>query len=163
MSDNQNQSDSDSSEEPSNNTEEELLTSSDEYDEAPEDRSFGEQFAKLLNAPVPNGVCPILCRSKIPGKIDKLKREQAQKTKNEQKIRVVKKQMMNSKHLDPSLWDTNEEKKLKKKALNGVLTLFNANSKAQAQPEFLEPVKEKDAIKKKDDFLELLRRAPSNK
>ena len=164
MTEKDNSSDSDSSsdeqvEEPIEN----LSSSSDDEDEDPTDRSFGEQFALLLNAEVPEGKCPILCFSKVPGKIDRLKHEKEQKEKEEIRIKIAKKTLMNTKHVDPSLWDDDEEKRLKKKALNGVLALFNANSTAQTNPEILKPVKEEEAPKKKEEFLGLLLQAASKK
>ncbi len=163
MTEKESSSDSDSSsDEPIEEPIEDLSSSSDE-DEDPTDRSFGEQFALLLNAEVPKGKCPILCFSKVPGKIDRLKHEKEQKEKEDVKIKIAKKTLMNTKHVDPSNWDDDEEKKLKKKALNGVLVLFNANSQAQTKPELLKPVKEEEAPQKKEEFLDLLYQAASKK
>lgn len=164
MTEKNNSSDSESSSEEQVEEPEELLSSSsDGEDEDPTDRSFGEQFQMLLNAEVPEGKCPILCFSKVPDKIDRLKREKEQKEKEDQKMRFAKKTLMNTKHVDASLWDDDEEKRLKKKALNGVLALFNANSQAQTKPEILKPVKEAEAPKKKEEFLDLLLQAASKK
>lgn len=163
MTEMQNSSDSESSDEQIEEPEEIISSSSDAEDEDPEDRSFGEQFSRLLNAEVPEGKCPILCLSKIPGKIDRLKQEKEQKGKDEIKLKMAKKTLMNKKHVEASMWDDDEEKRLKKKALNGVLALFNANSQAQTKPELLKPVKEDEAPKKKEQFLDLLIQAANKK
>ena len=53
------------------------VLSESEPDE-PEDRSFGEQFAALLNAEVPSKKAgnPILSLSKIPGRLEKKREEE---------------------------------------------------------------------------------------
>ncbi|OHT06539.1 hypothetical protein TRFO_25427 [Tritrichomonas foetus] len=141
---------------------EEELSSSDV--EEPTDRSFGEQYAILLEAPIPEGAkCPILCMSKVPGKIDRLKEELSKKEREAHQMTLTKKKLLNTTHKDVSAWDAEDEKRLKKKTLNGVLALFNANSKAQNKPELLEPVKEEEAPQKKDEFLDLLLQAASKK
>ena len=149
------------SESPVAESDEEL--SSSDYEE-PTDRSFGEQYSILLNSEVPKGVdCPILCLSKVPGKIDRMREEMNRKEKESHQMTLMKKKLLNTQHKDISEWDAEEERRLKKNALNGVLALFNANSKASTKPELLKPVKEEDADKKKDEFLDLLRMAASNK
>ena len=69
---------------------------------------------------------------------------------------LAKKMLLNSTHKGMDAFDEENEKKLRKQATKGAIQLFNSNSKAQNKPELLEPVKEEEVPKKKEEFLQLL-------
>lgn len=138
----------------SDSPEEDVL--SDSEPEEPTDRSFGQQYEALLNAEVPPGKCPILCFSKLPARITKLKEEENRKIREGHQLALAKKTLLNSTHTGIAAFDEATEKKLRKQATKGAIQLFNTNSKAQNKPELLEPVKEADVPQKKEEFLQLL-------
>ena len=136
---------------------------SDSEPEEPTDRSFGQQYEALLNAEVPSGKCPILCFSKIPARITKLKEEENKKIREGHQMVLAKKMLLNSTHKGMDAFDEENEKKLRKQATKGAIQLFNSNSKAQNKPELLEPVKEEEVPKTKEEFLQLLLEAAGKK
>lgn len=125
----------------------------------PEDRSFGEQFWSLLNEQIPAGKCPILCLSKIPGKLQKKREEQNRKEREATHMAQTKKTLLNSKHRPIEEFDDARERALRKTAKRGVLAILNSSSKASVAPEILEPVKKEDVQQKQEEILDLLMQA----
>ncbi|KAH0787659.1 hypothetical protein GPJ56_008454 [Histomonas meleagridis] len=130
------------------------LSSSDE--EEPTDRSFGQQYEALLNAEVPSGKCPILCFSKIPARITKMRERENKKIREGRQLVQAKRTLLNATHKGIETFDEERENRLRKKATKGVIQLFNSDARAQNKPELHEPVKEEDVPKKKEEFLQLL-------
>ena len=135
-------------------SEDEEISSSDE--EEPTDRSFGQQYEALLNAEVPAGKCPILCFSKIPARITKMREKENQKIREGRQLTQAKRTLLNATHKGIEAFDEEKENRLRKKATKGVIQLFNSDARAQNKPELLEPVKEEEIPKKKEEFLQLL-------
>lgn len=137
----------------------EILTES-EPDE-PEDRSFGEQFAALLNAEVPAKKAdnPILSLSKIPGRLEKKREEENKKEREASRLAQTKKQMLNSRRRPIEEFDAANEKAIRKRATRGVIALLNSMTKVAYNPEIIEPVKQEEAPQKQEELLELIMQA----
>ena len=125
----------------------------------PEDRSFGEQFWALLNEQVPAGKCPILCLSKIPGKLQKKREEQNRRERESSHLAQTKKTLLNSRHRPIEEFDEARERAIRKTAKRGVLAILNSSSKASVAPEILEPVKKEEVPQKQEEILDLLMQA----
>ena len=145
------------SEEEKQDSDSDLL--SDSEPDAPDDRSFGEQFWSLLNEQIPPGKCPILCLSKIPGKLQKKREDENKKEREASHLAQTKKTLLNSKRRPISEFDEERERTFRKTATRGVLAILNSSSKASVAPEMLEPVKKEEATQKQEEFLDLLMQA----
>jgi hypothetical protein len=133
------------------------LTSSEPEDET--DRSFGEQYLALLETPVPPNKCPILCFSKLPHKLHKLREEQNRKEREALHLSSTKRRLLNSCHKTIDEFDTAREAQIRKQATRGVIALFNSNAKAKAKPLIPEPVPEEEVPKKQEELLDLIMQA----
>jgi hypothetical protein len=133
------------------------LTSSEPEDET--DRSFGEQFAALLETPIPAGKCPILCFSKLPQKLHKLREDQNRKEREALHLASTKRRLLNSCRKSMDEFDPAREAQIRKQATRGVIALFNSNSKAKSTPLITEPVPEEEVPKKQEEFLDLIMQA----
>jgi protein required for attachment to host cells len=133
------------------------LTSSDAEDDT--DRSFGEQFAALLAEPVPAGKCPILCLSKVPQRIGKMREEHNRRDREAAAVAQAKRQLLNTCHRAIADFDPEREARIRKQATRGVIALFNSNLKVRATPAIAEPVPESEVPQKKEEFLNLITRA----
>jgi hypothetical protein len=152
-------SDQDSEQEQSDpgSSSEELDSSEPEEDT---DRSFGQQFADLLNTEVPSKKCPILCFSKIPHKLQVLKEQDNKKEKMAVHMAQTKRKLLNSVHKDIAAFDERREAQIKKQATRGVIALFNANTQAKkpgTSERLTEPAEEKEEAK--EGFLDLIMKA----
>jgi hypothetical protein len=134
----------------------ELMSSEAEDDT---DRSFGQQFADLLAAPVPAGKCPILCLSKIPQRVQKMLENQKKRDQEAAALTKAKRKLLDSCHQPVADFDPDREAHIRKQATRGVIALFNSNVKVRVSPEIAEPVPESKVPQKKEEFLDLITRA----
>lgn len=144
-------------------SDEELSSSEEELSDADDGRTFGDHFAALLNEEVPEGVCPILSKSKIPGRIAQQKREESRKTKEANRMAIAKRELQNSAHHPVEDFDAGHEKQIRKRATQGVIKFFTEltnghTSEIQPPPE-PKPQKEEEVELSHDDFMQLLRQA----
>jgi hypothetical protein len=133
------------------------LTSSDGEDDT--DRSFGQQYADLLGAPVPAGKCPILCLSKIPERLRKMRENENKRDREMVAVAQAKRQLLNSCRRPIADFDPEREARIRKQATRGVIALFNSNAKVRAVPTIAEPVPESEMSQKTEEFLDLITRA----
>ncbi|EAY23365.1 hypothetical protein TVAG_070280 [Trichomonas vaginalis G3] len=134
---------------------EEELTSSDE--EEPTDRSFGENYAALLNEVIPDGKCPILFLSKIPAKIASEREKQLKATREAERYQQGRKAMLDQFHTGYESYNDDDEYKLRKKATKGVIELFKSVHQAQNKKPITDTPPEKDDTPNDaDEYLNIL-------